>query len=347
MVKLPPTEKLGFGQILAPLRAESTYRNGTWGPIVFTDTEMSLHPAAKVLHYAQEIFEGLKVYKCKQHLALFRPQANISRMAESAKIMAMPPFPEKEFLAAIEELVRRSVEWVPDEPGTLYLRPTMIASTPTLGVSPSKEYLFYILCSPVSGYFGSTKSDVPAVISIQATKNYVRAVRKGLGRAKTGANYAASLRAVHEAHEAGFDNVLFLDAIEQKYLEELSGMNVFIVENGVLKTPPLGDTILAGVTRDSIMQISQEEKIPFKEEPIALDRLLKGVENGSISEMFACGTGAAITSIGNLGFEGKNHIINDKMPGPITTRLYRHLMDIQFGRRIPHQSTWIKQIAAL
>lgn len=345
MVKLPPTERLGFGQILAPIRVQSVYKEKKWGPLEYIDDpSIPLHPGAKVLHYAQEIFEGMKVYKTKNKLNLFRPDANINRMGVSSEIMAMPKFPEPLFMEALFEITKRCQDWIPEEPGTLYLRPTMIASTPTLGVAPSSEYLFYIICSPVSGYFGGAKSDQPAVISVLATKDYVRAVRKGLGRAKTGANYAASLRAVNEAHQKGYNNVLFLDALKQTDIEELSGMNVFVVENNVLKTPPLGDTILAGVTRDSLIELGNQLGILVKEELLPLERILEGSQSGVVTEFFACGTGAAVTGIGKIGFLGRDYVIGHGQPGPITTQLYKALTDIQFGRTQPKTSDWIRSI---
>jgi branched-chain amino acid aminotransferase len=261
-------------------------------------------------------------------------------MKTSAEIMAMPPYPEADFLACIKELVRISSKLVPDEPGSLYLRPTMIGTSPTLGVSPSAEYSFYVLASPVGGYFGDVSSGKPSGISLWVTDEHVRAVRGGVGAAKTGANYAASLRAVQESKKHGFQNVLFLDAIERRYVEELSGMNFFVVENGTLKTPPTGDTILKGVTRDTILQLAPALKISAQEQPLDINTVIDGVKSGKISEAFACGTGACITAITELGWKGARLRVGSGEPGEITTVLYRALLDMLYGRKSPLKAEW-------
>ena len=343
---LPPLADLGFGKYFAPEMILARYEKNQWHPWKKVSVhDFHLAPTAKVLHYAQEIFEGLKVFRSASgSMALFRPEENIKRMTRSAEILAMPPYPEKEYLESMRVLSRACAHLIPEEPGALYLRPTMIATDSTLGVAPSTEYLFYILASPVGGYFGATKSDVPACVSILATKDYVRACPGGLGAAKTGANYAASLLAVSEAKKKGFQNVLFLDAIQHQNLEELSGMNIFIVDKGVLKTPKLGDTILAGITRDSLLQLAKAEGIAVQETDIGIDALMTGLKSGQITEVFACGTGASVTAVTELGWKGEKHPVGDKHPGPLTTRLYRSLLDIQTQRKPGLKPDWLVQI---
>jgi branched-chain amino acid aminotransferase len=350
VTKLPPLSELGFGLYFAPEMALSKYERGQWSPVEIVPLQnLSLHPAAKVLHYAQEIFEGLKAFKRSENgkveTTLFRPQDNIRRMSKSAELMAMPPFPEEKFLKCLIELVGRSPQLIPENPGALYLRPTMVGTSTQLGVAPAQEYLFYVLASPVGGYFGSVQGDQPAQINVWVSETHVRAAPGGVGAAKTGANYAASLRPVAEAKKRGFSNVLFLDAIHHRNLEELSGMNVFAVLGGQLKTPLLGDTILDGVTRKSLIQIAQSLGISCSEENISIEELI-AQSNQASCELFACGTGASVTSIGELGFKEKIHKIGTGKPGPITTKLYQALLQIQTGQKskILESSQWAEAL---
>jgi branched-chain amino acid aminotransferase len=345
--RLPPVSELGFGKHYCAKMILSLFENGKWGAPKCTDLDFfSMHPGAKVLHYAQEIFEGLKAFRAKNgKIQLFRPELNIQRMSRSAEIMAMPAFPEKDYLDGLVKLVSELRDFVPEEPGALYLRPTMIATTTTLGVAPASDYVFYILASPVGGYFGNLPPGEPASISVLVSEKYVRAVRGGLGSAKTGANYAASLRAVAEAKSKKYDNVLFLDAIERKYIEELSGMNVFFVKGDTLITPILGDTILDGTTRRSILEIAQHEgQIKIEERAFSLDELTRDVQAGKITEAFACGTGASITAISKLGISTGEVMIGHGKPGSITKKLYQTLTEIQFGRKTPPQSNWCIEV---
>lgn len=336
----------GFGQYFCPWMIESHYKNGQWSePQLKAYENFSIDPAAKVFHYGQEIFEGLKVYaQTAGNLALFRPDANIKRMQKSAEILAMPTFPADKFHGAILELARRCADFVPTEPGALYLRPTMIGTTPTLGVASSTEYTFYVLASPVGGYFKDTDANTPAAVSVWITDEHIRAVHGGLGSAKTGANYAASLRAVGESKKRGFSNVLFLDAVKRKYFEELSGMNVFIVENGVLKTPPISDTILDGITRDSLLKIARTENIEYVESAPHVDEVIAGIQKGSVTEIFACGTGAVVGAITEIGYQQGRYTVGSGVAGPMTTTLYRKLLGIQFGRLPAPHPEWIVKI---
>lgn len=339
-------QEFGFGQYFCPWMIEAHYRDGSWAaPVLKKHADFTIDPAAKVFHYGQEIFEGLKVFRqTKDGLALFRPDANIARMKKSAEIMAMPPFPPDYFLKSLLDLSRKCADFVPAEPGALYLRPTMIGTSPTLGVAPSTEYIFYILASPVGGYFKGIDANSPAAVSLWITPDYVRAAHGGLGAAKAGANYAASLRAVAESKKRGFSNVLFLDAIQHKYFEELSGMNVFVVEDGVLKTPPIGDTILDGITRDSILKIAASLKIRCLEEAPHVDRFIEGLNKGSVTEVFACGTGAVITAVTEVGYQKERYTIGKGEVGPVTRQLYQQLLAIQFGRENAPVKDWVLRL---
>jgi len=340
---LPTGVELGFGKFYAPLMIEANYANGAWGAFELKKLmPLALHPGSRVLHYAQEIFEGLKVYKqSEKEFILFRPEENIKRMTKSAEMMAMPPFDEGEFLNAMLVLVHELKHLVPSEPGSLYLRPTMIGVSEALGVAPATEYKFYILASPTGGYFGGLEKGIPATINVHVTAEHVRAVRGGVGAAKTGANYAASLLAVTKAKKMGYSNVLFLDAILQKNIEELSGMNIFIYADGVLRTPILGDTILDGVTRKSILTLAKKAGIKTLEEDISIDTLYHyaGKTNSDL-EVFACGTGASVAAISELNYKNKKITIAGAKPGIITTKLYNDLLDLQFGRNQKDFKEW-------
>ena len=337
-----PTPELGFGQYYAPKMLFAKYEKGAWGPLKLQDTQpLSLHPGARVLHYAQEIFEGLKAFRAKNGIHLFRPHDNIRRMSLSAEILAMPAFAESAFLEGLQTLVRESEKLIPGEPGALYLRPTMIGTSTTLGVAAATEYEFFVLASPVGGYFGKLPPGQPASISLWISPSHVRAFRGGVGKAKTGANYAASLRGITEGRKLGFNNTLFLDGVSQRFVEELGGMNFLIVEDGVLKTSPLGDTILNGVTRNTLMKLAELEKIPVREEAIDVNEMIAGIRAGRITEAFACGTGASVSSIRELGWKGEKIAVEQASgPGKITCLLYKKLVDIQFGRSEAPVPAW-------
>ncbi|MEO5667093.1 MAG: branched-chain amino acid aminotransferase [Bdellovibrionota bacterium] len=340
--ELLPISQLGFGKYYGKYMVEAVYKDGEWKPWTVSDLHrFEMHPGSKTLHYAQEIFEGLKAYKQPSGIHMFRPEANIRRMSLSAEALAMPSYPEDQFMDGLKALVAKLAHLTPDQPGSLYLRPTMIGNSNSLGVAPASEYLFYILACPVGGYFGDVVSDKPSTISIWISDKHVRAAPGGLGAAKTGANYAASLRAVAESKKLGFTNVMFLDATQRRYLEELSGMNVFVVEDGILKTPPLGDTILAGVTRDSIIKIAKHLRIPVQETPIAVDEMLKGLVTGKTTEVFACGTASVITSIAELGWRGERVRVGNGQAGPIASQLYATLTAMHSGAQAGLESDWL------
>ena len=287
--------------------------------------------ATSVLHYAQEIFEGMKAYgRPDGGAALFRPEANARRFRDSARRMAMPELPEEIFLESIRALVRTEIDWIPSgEDGALYLRPFMFASEVFLGVKPADEYLYAVIASSVGGYF---KGGSPA-ISLWATRDYTRAAPGGTGAAKCGGNYAASLVAQADAIRNGCDQVVFLDAVERRWIEELGGMNIFFAfEDGSLQTPPLTGTILPGITRDSILRLARDAGMNVREEPYSLEQWQADAESGRLTETFACGTAAVVTAIGQVKTAEGGFAIGGQSVGPVTQRLKSALVDIQRGR---------------
>jgi branched-chain amino acid aminotransferase len=292
---------------------------------------LQLDPATAVLHYAQEIFEGLKAYKhADGSVWTFRPEANAERFRRSAHRLALPQLSTEDFVGSIEALVRTDVDWIPTgEETSLYLRPFMYASEAFLGVRPSLEVEYLVIASPVGPYFaGGVKP-----VSIWVAQDYHRAGAGGTGAAKCGGNYAASLLPQQEAYEKGCEQVCFLDATTNTAVEELGGMNVFVVRaDGTVETPELTGSILEGVTRSSILRLLADKGHTVVEKRILLDELLAGLADGSVAEVFACGTAAVITPIGRLAGEGFDVTIGDGVAGDDTTAVRDELTDIQYGR---------------
>jgi branched-chain amino acid aminotransferase len=332
----------GFGRVFTDHMSIVRYSQGKgWHDArVEARSNFPLDPALAVLHYAQEIFEGLKAYKRDDGgVNLFRPDANARRFKDSADRMAMAQLPEAIFTEAVEQLVRIDRAWIPGGEGSLYLRPFMIASEVFLGVKPSAEYIFAVIASPVGSYFKGG----PAPVSIWVSENYTRAAVGGTGAVKCGGNYAASLRAQAEAIEHGCDQVVFLDAIERKYVEELGGMNVFFVfDDGSLLTPPLG-TILPGITRDSIIALAKDAGKRVREEAYSIEQWRADAASGKLKEAFACGTAAVISPIGKVRSGSGDFLISGGAAGPVAMGLRKQLVDIQYGRtNDPH--SWIKKV---
>jgi branched-chain amino acid aminotransferase len=291
---------------------------------------LTLDPATAVLHYAQEIFEGLKAYRLADGgMALFRPEQNARRFQRSAKRLAMPELPEEMFLQACKQLVEVDKHWFPPvDGGSIYLRPFMIASEVFLGVKPSAEYLFMVIASAAGNYF---KSGAPA-ISIWVSEHYTRAAPGGTGAAKCGGNYAASLVAQSEAIRQGCDQVVFLDAAEHRWVEELGGMNLFFLfDDGSIITPPADGTILEGITRDSVLTLAREQGLNVREERYAIDQWRADAESGKLLEAFACGTAAVITAVGNVKSAHGSFTIGAGGAGQMTQQLRSKLVDIQRG----------------
>ena len=292
---------------------------------------LTLDPAASVLHYGQEIFEGLKAYRhADDSIWTFRPDANARRLNASAVRMALPELPVEYFLDSLKALISVDAEWVPSSPDmSLYIRPFMFAKEAFLGVRPAKKVAYYVIAGPAGSYF---KGGV-APVSIWLSEHYSRAGKGGTGAAKTGGNYAASLVAQNEAYANGCQQVLFLDSVEGKYLEELGGMNVVLVyKDGSLVTP-LSDSILPGITRDSILQLAEERGHAVTRRPVSIAEWREGFESGDIVEAFACGTAAVVTPIGQV--KAKDFTIGspDAVAGELTMSLREELTDIQYGRR--------------
>ena len=334
----------GFGRVFTDHMAIVRYTEAEgWHDARITARKpLSLDPASAVLHYAQEIFEGLKAYRLADGgLALFRPDANARRFAQSAERLAMAELPEETFLDSVRQLVRADRDWFPTvEGGSLYIRPFMIASEVFLGVKPSSEYLYVVIMSPVGGYF---KSGAPAV-SLWISQNFSRAAPGGTGAAKCGGNYASSLVAQAEATRHGCDQVVFLDVVERRWVEELGGMNVFFMfEDGSLQTPPLSGTILPGITRDSLITLARSQGLTVREEPYAIDQWRTDAKSGRLREAFACGTAAVVTPIGTVKSPEGEFKIGAGGPGQTTLRLKQQLVDIQRGAA-PDPHHWLRRI---
>ena len=325
-------ENPGFGRVFTDHMATVRYDAGQgWHDArIEPRAPLTMDTATSVLHYAQEIFEGLKAYRLADGgTALFRPEMNARRFCNSAARMAMADLPEDLFLDSVRTLVRRERDWIPSlEGGALYLRPFMFATEVFLGVKPSSAYLYAVIASSVGGYF---KSGAPAV-TLWVSQDYTRAAPGGTGAAKCGGNYATSLVAQAEAIRQGCDQVLFLDAVERRWIEELGGMNIFFVfADGSIATPPLTGTILPGITRDSLLTIAADLGIEAREEPYAIDQAQKDAESGRLVEAFACGTAAVVTPIAGMKMKAGGFQIGDGKPGAITQRLHAALTGIQRG----------------
>ncbi len=328
-----PTGNYGFGKTMTNRMFTQYYSSdkgwhdatiGPYGPF-------SLEPATSVFHYAQEIFEGTKAYRLTDgNINLFRPWENMKRFNNSARRMAMPNVDEEEHLEAIIQLISMDQEWTPSQPGSaLYIRPTMIATEPFLGVHASSNYLHFVILSPVGAYFAEGFNPVPVHISHE----YRRAVKGGTGAAKTGGNYAASLLAGADAKEKGYSQVLWLDAIEGRFIEEVGAMNIcFVYGDDHIVTPPLTGSILPGVTRDSVIKLGRHLGYQVTEEMVDVNDLLADIQSGKISEVFGCGTAAVIAPVGKFGYRDEEYIVNNYEVGPVAKHLYQQLTDIQYGR---------------
>ena len=338
----------GFGKVFTDHMVTIDWSEGPDGVGAWHDATLgprgplSLDPAAAVLHYAQEIFEGMKAYRLDDGaMALFRPEQNARRFNASARRLAMPEMPEDAFVEAVRQLVLADRAWFPRvDGGSLYLRPFMFASEPFLGVRPAKQYKFLVIASAAGNYF---KAGLPAV-SIWVSRDYTRAAPGGTGAAKCGGNYAASLVPHANAVARGFDQVVFLDAAEHKWVEELGGMNVFFVfDDGRIVTPPLSGTILAGITRDSLLTLAREEGLQVREEPYSIDQWRDDAGSGRLVECFACGTAAVVTPIGHVADEDGAFTVGGGGPGQLTGALRGKLVAIQRGTAEDRHG-WVKRL---
>lgn len=329
----PDQNALGFGKHFTDHMLVMSYTEGKgWHDLAIQPyRNFSLDPAAMVLHYGQAIFEGMKAYRGKDGgIYLFRPSDNIKRMNISAARLCMPQLPVDEVLAAVKELLRIDQDWIPTSKGaSLYIRPTMIATEAALGVRPAKQYLFFVILSPVGAYYPEGFNPV----KIYVTDKYVRAVPGGVGQIKAAGNYAASIMAAVEAQQAGFTQVLWLDAVERRYIEEVGTMNIFFVIGDEVITPPLGGSILPGVTRDSVIQMAKSWGLAVVERRISIDEVLAAQENGTLKEIFGTGTAAVISPVGSLHYKGKDCVINNGKTGTLSQKLFDEILAIQYGSK--------------
>jgi branched-chain amino acid aminotransferase len=339
----------GFGQLftdhMITLRwtAERGWHDGRLEPY----GPFTLDPATSVFHYSQEFFEGLKAYRQDNgSITMFRPDANAARFNSTARRMAMPELPPETFIRALELLVAQDREWVPGGEGnSLYLRPFMIATQRGLGVNhPSSEYLFCVIASPAASYFASGVKPVTVWLS----QEYTRAAPGGTGGVKTGGNYAAAFVAQQQAVDRGCDQVVWLDAAEHRWVEEMGGMNLFFVRGGDtaqpwIATPPLTGTLLPGITRDSLLTLAPQLGVKAVEEPITTDQWQAECAAGELTEVFACGTAAVITPVGRVKGEHAQWLVADGEPGPVTMRLRAELVAIQYGHH-PDPFGWIHKV---
>jgi len=302
---------------------------------------LMIDPSAMVLHYAQMSFEGLKAYHTDSgENVLFRPRENFKRMNRTSVRMCMPEFEVEEVLNALKQLLSLDSKWIPKEEGTsLYIRPAMIATEEAIGLKVSSKYLFFIILSPVGAYYSQGFNPVKIMVS----DKYVRAVPGGVGNAKTGGNYAASTLAEKEAKEKGYTQVLWLDAVDRSFIEEVGAMNIFFVVNGKIITPKLTGSILPGITRMSVLELGKFWGLEVEERRISINEILTGIENGSVSEVFGSGTAAVITPVCILSYKGKEFKIGDGYTGAIAKRFFKQLTGIQYGKEADHFE-WIESI---
>jgi branched-chain amino acid aminotransferase len=329
----PQDDKLGFGKYTTDHMFLMDYTQGKgWHDArIEPYGDLRLDPTAMVLHYNQEVFEGLKAYHLPDGgITLFRPEKNIERMNSSARRMVMPEIDPDLFLRAMKKLIILDRAWVPKSEGTsLYIRPTMIATEPALGVRPSDKYLFFMILGPVGAYYPEGFSPTKIYVS----DRYVRAAEGGVGEAKTSGNYGATLYVSREASQKGYTQVLWLDAKERRYVEEVGTSNIFFFIHDELVTPPLGGTILPGVTRDSVLHLAGHWGLTVVERPISIEEVVDGCKGGSLKEMFATGTAAVISPVGLICYKGEDFQVANGQTGEMSKKLYDEITGIQYGRR--------------
>lgn len=348
---LPPLDQLGFGQFYSPFMCVQRYADGAWQELQTVDYQvLEMDPASQVLHYGQAIFEGMKAYHNADQgkYFLFRPEQNGQRYARSAKRLCMPDLPVELFVQSVEAAVRVAKPWIPPytksnpTAASLYIRPFQVGTTPKLGVKPATEYAHVVITSPSGPYFATGLKP----IRLKVEEHYVRAAPGGTGEAKAAGNYAASLLAAEIAQRQGYAQVLWLDATETKYIEEVGAMNVFVVRDGVLLAPKLDGSILPGITRQSMMVAAASELgMEVKETHIAIAELIDGIKSGVVSEVFGSGTAAVITPVGVLGYKGTDYRVNHEEVGPVAQKLYDTLVAIQYGEYSPNWAKgWAREI---
>ncbi len=325
--------QLGFGRIFTDHFFTMTWNAGTgWhDPVVEPYRSLQIDPTAMCLHYGQEIFEGMKAYRGPDGgVYMFRPLENIKRMNASAERLCMPQVEETLFMEALEKLISVDRDWIPRTDGSsLYIRPTMIATERALGVHPANEYLLFIILSPVGAYYAEGFSPT----RIFVTEDYIRSAPGGIGFCKAAGNYASSLYASEIAKKMGYTQVLWLDAAERKYVEEVGTSNIFFMIDDELITPPLSGTILPGVTRNSVLQLARSWGMKVSEKRLSMEEITTAVENGRLQEVFASGTAAVVSPVGWIYYRNKEYPIAGGNIGKLTRRLFDEIQDIQYGRK--------------
>src|SRR5438093_240632 len=335
----PKDKDLAFGSVFTDhmFVADFQEEKGWYDPRVEPYAPFALDPATAVLHYGQSLFEGLKAFRGRDGtIRLFRPQKHVERLNRTAARMTIPPLDPELILRSWTTLVDADRDWVPSSVGTsAYIRPTIIASEPFLGVRPAKQYLYYVIVSPVGPYY----PEGLAPTRIKVIDNYVRAVAGGLGEAKTSANYAASLYAAEEAKHEGFTQVLWLDGVQHKYIEEVGTSNIMLKIADEVITPPLAGTILAGVTRDTSLALLKSWGVRVAERPITIDEVVAAADKGSLQEVWATGTAAVISPVGELAYKGRRIVVNGGRIGALSQKLYDTIVGIQYGT-MPDRRGW-------
>ena len=336
-------DNLEFGTIFTDHMFLMDYKEGKgwYDPRIVPYQNLSLDPAAMIFHYGQEMFEGLKAYKTADgKIQMFRPDKNIERANHSNERLCIPKIPEDIFMDALKTLVKTEERWVPDKPGTsLYIRPFVIATEPHLGVRPSDTYIFAIITCPVGAYYPEGLNPV----KIWIEDEYVRAIKGGIGEAKTGGNYVASMIAQEKAHEEGYSQVLWLDGAERKYIEEVGAMNIFFKIDGKVVTPKLNGSILPGITRRSVLDLCEKWGIPAEERKVSAQELLDAYNAGKLEEVFGTGTAAVISPVGELKWEDHIMPINGGKIGEFSQKFYDTVTGIQTGK-IKDEMGWIVEV---
>lgn len=339
----PDMNNLGFGQVFTDYMVVVDYdpEQGWHDARIVPYGPIGLNPGAMIFHYGQSTFEGLKAYYIDEHtINLFRPEKNFERMNNSNRRLCIPEIDPKEFTEYIIEALKIEKDWIPREEGkSLYIRPMIIATDENLGVHASKTYKFVCMFCPVASYYSSGIEPV----KIYVEHDFKRAVKGGTGFAKTAANYAQSLKSQEEAEEAGYAQVLWLDAIERKYIEEVGSMNIMFVIDGTVVTPELNGSILPGITRASALELLRDKGYKVEERKISIDELIEAAEAGKLDEVFGTGTAAVISPVGEILHNGKNYIINGGKIGPVAQDIYDTITNTQFGR-IEDKYGWITKI---
>jgi len=327
-------EQLEFGKRFAANMFVCEFHDGKWGAGEIKPLEdFKLHPAAIVFHYGQALFEGMKAYLGPDgEPLLFRPLENAKRLNKSACRLDLPQFPEELFLEAVKKVVSTNRAFIPEKPGNLYIRPAMIGVEPCIGVRGSADNIFFIIALPTGSYFKNVGASGVGTVPVLISEDVARAAKGGLGGVKAAANYAVTLKTIHEAKDLGYSQVLFLDAQKREFIEEMGGMNVFFYSEGKLITPSMTDTILDGITRKSILELAPTLGIEVDERKISLKEIVDGINSGSVTEAFACGTAAVLTSISSFKLSIQGTVCKLKeAPGPVTKKIYSALTAIQRG----------------